>query len=193
MTNHYSFASTGLLYVEVTPDNLPQALEVQHLIWPKNPVDKDYIAKASNPDDLTNVSWLVYRRKKLIGLTGVFTFDPDEPGYDHGESIWMDWFAVLPSRRGFGFGRNILIDTITYAAKLQRFHFFRLDTSDYPGRISTYLYDSAMDLRENYTAETMPAGHIGLIYSRSLDNTPIKPWNNQFLNLGHQHSEIIIV
>jgi len=193
MINLYSSARTKLKYTKVDPTNLPQALKIQHLVWPDNLVDDDYTAKVYDPDDPTNVSWLVHRHDQLVGITGVFTFEPDEPGYDNGESIWMDWFAVLPSFRGYGFGRHILLDTIAYATALQRFHFFRIDTSDYPGRISTCLYNRVMDLRENYTAETMPQGRPGLIYSRSLDHSPIKPWNNHFLNLGSQESEVTIV
>lgn len=178
-----------LHYVKVTTENLSFALQIQGIVWPKNPVDRDYLLKANDADDGTNVSWLVYRREgasdpsELVGLTGVYTYDPNEDAYDGGESIWMDWFAVLPRYRGQGFGEQILRDTIAYARALSQFKYFRLDTSDFDGRISTKLYDKVMQLREDYTAETYQAGYRGLIYSHSLGDFPVRPWDNRFLNL----------
>lgn len=179
----------NLSYVQVNPVNLDHVIQIQKTIWPQNPVDRDYLLKAERHDDPTNVSWLVYRREAsdpdtLIGLTGVYTYDPDETGHDDGESIWMDWFGLLPAYRGHGYGEQILLDTIHYAAGLRRFKYFRLDTSDFSGRISTKLYDKVMPLRESYTAEVYPEGHRGLIYSCSLAEHPIKPWSNRRLDLN---------
>lgn len=178
----------NLSYVQVSPVNLGHIIQIQKTIWPQNPVDRDYLLKAEQHDDPTNVSWLVYRREAsgpdtLIGLTGVYTYDPDETGYDDGESIWMDWFGLLPAYRGHNYGEQILLDTIHYAAELHRFKFFRLDTSDFSGRISTKLYDKVMPLRESYTAEAYPEGYRGLIYSYGLTGCPIKPWDNHQLGL----------
>lgn len=173
----------GLQFFKVDRANLKQALQFQERIWPRNPVDADYLDKVKYPRDLTNASWLVYYGSSLVGLTGVYTFDPDEAGYDEDESIWMDWFAIAPEHRGHGYGRQILLATIDYAKYLGRFKYFRLDTADFMGRSSTKLYDAVMQLREDYTAEPLPKGHHGLIYSYSLDGSEIRPWNNQFLDL----------
>ncbi len=181
--------SLQLTYVRINPQNLHRALQIQNLIWPQNPVDRDYIAKADAVDD-ANANWLVYYRSaqdplgELIGLTGLYYYDPDEKGYDDGESIWMDWFGVLPTYRGKGFGHQILCDTIAYARRLDRYKYFRLDTSDFPDRTSTKLYDQIMELREDYTAETYQTGHHGLVYSFSLGSFPVKPWGNRLLELG---------
>lgn len=183
----------GLNFVQVDPINLYQALLVQQQIWPNNPVDADYLNKVNDPNDSTNASWLAYWRNNLIGLTGVYTFDPDESGYDGGNSIWMDWFGILPEYRGAYYGENILKATITYAKRLQLFKYFRLDTADFDERRSTKLYNKVMQLREDYTAEPMPAGHRGLIYSYSLDDSPIKPWNNQLLDLARYGAAEIAV
>lgn len=183
--------SLNLIYVKVTPDNLCRALQIQKLVCPKNPVDRDYLFKIDDPGSTIDVSWLVYYREnpnapeQLIGLTGVYSYDPSEAGYDDSESIWMDWFTVLPAYRGRSFGEQILRDTIAYAQSLKRFKYFRLDTSDFRGRISTHLYDKVMQLREDYTAEANPSGHHTLVYSCSLGDFAVKPWNNRFLNLSH--------
>ncbi len=183
----------GFNFVKVNPVNLPQALQIQARIWPQDHPDCDYINAAFDDSDPANVQWLVYRSCQLIGLTGVFAFDDDESGYDDHKSIWMDWFAVLPEYRRHGYGKQILLATITYAKSLGSFKYFRLDTTDYDGRISTHLYDKIMHLRENYTAEPLPQGYRGLVYSYSLDGSEITPWNNQFLNLGDNDTADIII
>lgn len=179
-------SQTGdLTYKKVDTTNLQLALEVQHQIWPGEEVDADYLSKPLYPDDMSNVSWLVYHQGELVGLTGVFTFDSDEPGYDHGASIWMDWFAILPEFRGQHFGRQVLLDTIAYCRRLGAYKYFRIDTTYFPGRPAVSLYDKIMPLRETYTAEDTPEkSQQYLIYTCSLDDSSLKPWNNQFLNLG---------
>lgn len=93
-------SQTGeLTYQKVDVTNLNIALAIIRRIWPNEEPDADYLAKPLQPKDVGNISWLVYHNDNLVGLTGVFTFDSDEPGYDQGESLWMDWFAILPEFR----------------------------------------------------------------------------------------------
>lgn len=188
-------SQTGeLTYVQVDHANLPLALEVQHRIWPHEGVDEDYLAKPLHPEDLDNVSWLVYHGGELVGLTGVFTFDPDEPGYDQGESIWMDWFAILPEFRRHHFGHQVLLDTIDYGRQLKKYKYFRLNTTALPGRPAVAFYDQVMPLREDYTIEDTPSKKQNyLIYSCSLDDSPVKPWDNRFLNIGDNSEGDIII
>lgn len=179
-------SQTGdLIYRRANCHNLQLALDIQHQTWPKEPVEEYYIAKADDPDGEDNVSWLVYHGDDLIGLTGVFTFDADEPAYDDGESIWMDWFTILPEFRRHGFGKQVLLDTIEYCRHLEKYKYFRIDTTYYPGRPALALYDQVLDLREEYTAEDTPEKkQYYLVYSYSLDGSPVKPWHNRLLLLG---------
>lgn len=188
-------SQTGeLTYQKVTADNLQLALDVQHRIWPNEDVDEDYLSKPLYPEDASNVSWLIYHQGELVGLTGVFAFDPDEAGYDDGESIWMDWFAILPEFRRHYFGRQVLEDTIEYCRRLGTHKFFRIDTTYYPGRPAVSLYDQVMPLREEYTAEDTPDKKQNyLIYSCSLDGSPVKPWDNRFLDIGDNSEGDIIL
>lgn len=183
-----------LTYKKVDADNLQIALDIQHRIWPTESVDDDYLEKVQYPEDTGNVSWLVYRGDTLVGLTGVFAFDPEEPGYDQEESIWMDWFAILPEFRRQHLGQQVLIDTINYCRGLGKYKYFRLDTTDLPGRPAVSMYDRIMPLREDYTAEDTPDNkqHY-LIYSCSLDDSPIKPWNNRYREIGENSEGDIII
>ncbi len=188
-------SQTGeLTYQKVDVTNLNIALAIIRRIWPNEEPDADYLAKPLQPKDVGNISWLVYHNDNLVGLTGVFTFDSDEPGYDQGESLWMDWFAILPEFRRQHFGRQVLLDTINYAKRLQQYKYFRIDTTYFPGRPAVSLYDQAMPLREEYTAEDTPdkKQHY-LIYSCSLDGSPIKPWNNRFLAIGDTAEGDVII
>ncbi len=188
-------SQTGeLTYKKVDKNNLQFALSVQHRVWPNEDVDEDYLAKPLYPEDDSNVSWLVYHDDKIVGLTGVFTFDPDEPGYDQGETIWMDWFAILPEFRRHHFGVQVLQDTIEYCRQLERFKYFRLDTTYFPGRPAVLLYDKVMSLREEYVAEdTQSKKQNYLIYSCSLSGSPIKPWDNRFLAIGDNSEGDVIL
>ena len=183
-----------LTYQKVTPESLPTALEIIHRIWPNAEVDEDFLDKPLHPEDDTNVTWLVYAGDELIGLTGIFTFDEDEPGYDDAESVWMDWFAILPEYRKNHYGSQVLLDTIEYCKKLKPYKYFRIDTTYFENRPTVGLYDKYMPLREEYTAEDTPGKkqHY-LIYSCSLDNSPVKPWNNHFLDLGDDSEGGLII
>lgn len=179
-------SQTGnLIYEKVDRRTLPLALTLQHQIWPDEEPDQDYKSKPFHPDDSSNVSWLVYYGDELIGLTGVFTFDAHEPAYDQNDSIWMDWFAILPEFRGRGFGKQVLLDTIEYCRKLQKHRFFRIDTTYQEGRPAIVLYDSIMEFKEKYVAESPdePEQYY-LVYSLSLDGSRLEPWNNRLLNLN---------
>lgn len=179
-------SQTGeLTYQKVDTSNLPVLLEALHQVWPHKEPHPDYLEKATYADDDANVSWLIYHGDQLVGLTGVFAFDPDEPSYDQGETIWMDWFAILPEFRRHHFGSQVLQDTIEYCRQLERFKYFRLDTTYFPGRPAVLLYDKVMSLREEYVAEdTQSKKQNYLIYSCSLSGSPIKPWDNRFLAIG---------
>ena len=188
-------SQTGeLTYEKVDFNNLPVLLDIYHQVWPQKTPHPDYLEKPKYPEDNTNVSWIIHHGDDVIGIVGVYNFDSDEPGYDQGESIWMDHFAILPEFRRRGFGRQVLLDVINYCRNLQHFKFYRLDTVYYDRRPALFLYDDVMELREEYTAEDSPSKkqHY-LIYSYSLDGSPIKPWNNHFLALGDSDKDLIII
>lgn len=184
-------SQTGdLVYREVDASNIDLAVKIQHQVWPHEPVKQYYIDKPLYPEGGSNVSWIVYYGHAPIGITGVSIYDPDELGYDEYKSIWMDWFAILPEFRGRGFGKQVLLDTIEYCRKLGRFEYFRLDTTFDEDRPAIGLYDRVMQYNEPYTAEDTPSHprHCR-IYSYSLHSAPMKPWNNQPLELNYEAEE----
>lgn len=186
-------SQTGeLTYQKVDTSNLPILLEAFRQIWPHKEPHPDYLEKASYSDDKANVSWLIYHDDNLVGLTGLFAFDSDEPSYDQDETIWMDWFAILPEFRRHHFGSQVLQDTIAYCRKLGRFKYFRIDTTYFPERPAVSLYDKIMPLREEYIAEGAP-DEKHLIYSCSLDGSLVKPWGNRFRDADELSEGDIII
>lgn len=174
----------NLNYKKIDKNNIELAYKVQKSIWPDDPDYDNFLDKINNPSD-DNISWLVYDNKNLIGITGVYTEDIDK------ESIWLDWFAILPQYRKKGYGEKVLLDTINYCKKLNRYLYFRLDTTYYENRPALFLYDKIMDLREEYTKEdTEERKYNYLIYTYAL-NGKIKPWNNRYLGLNEYYSKCI--
>ena len=173
-----------LNYKKINKDNIDIAYNIQKNIWPEDPDYNDFLDKIKNPSD-DNISWLVYNNGKIIGITGVYVEDIDN------ESIWLDWFAILPEYRRKGYGRKVLLDTIDYCKKLNRFLYFRIDTTYYKNRPVLFLYDKVMDLCEKYTIEdSADKKHGYLIYTYGLKGK-VKPWNNRYLGLSKYYDECV--
>lgn len=168
----------NIRYVSLDAKNIDLAFDIQKTIWEDDP-DYNCFVNKLHSNNQYDTCFIVYLNEKPIGITGTYTEDIDD------ESIWLDWYGILPQYRGNKLGETILIDTISYCKNYNKFKYFRLDTTYYEGRIAINLYDKIMDLREEYTVEdTETINHNWLIYTYILDNTnDIKPWNNKYLGL----------
>lgn len=163
--------------------NLNLAYKIQKETWPDDPDYEDLYDKAINTKD-NNCFFLVYNNDELIGLTGVDVFE------EYPDTIWLDWFTILPEHRRKGFGEKVLIDTIKYCKDLNRYDTFRVETTYYEKRPALFLYDKVMQLKEEYTIEdTAKKKNNTLIYSYSL-NGKLEPWNNRFLGLREYYDNL---
>lgn len=89
----------------------------------------------------------------------------------------------MPEHRRKGYGKKVLLDTIEYCKKLNKYDYFRLDTTYYENRPALILYDQVMQLREDYTIEdAVDYKNHFIIYSYSLGDK-LEPWNNRYLGL----------
>lgn len=173
-----------LSYKKVNKDNIEMAYTIQKSIWPEDPDYNGFLNKVNNPSD-DNINWLVYDNNEIIGITGVYVEDEDN------ESIWLGWFAILPQYRKKGYGEKVLLDTIDYCKKLNRYLYFRIDTTYYENRPALFLYDKIMDLCEKYTAEdTDEKKYNYLIYTYGLKGE-VKPWNNRYLGLNEYYDKCV--
>lgn len=172
----------NLKYIQVNSENLKKAYEMQKEIWPDDPDYKGLYDRAINPSP-ENCSYLVYYQEELIGITGT-DFYPEYP-----DTIWMDWFAVLPQYRKQGFGKKILLDTINFCKNLNKYNYFRLDTTYYENRPALFLYDKIMHYKEKYTAEdTVTTKNEFLIYTYSFIGK-IESWDNKYLGLRKYYDD----
>lgn len=178
-------SNSDIRYISVDKDNFELAYNIQKEIWPDDPDYNNFYEKA-NDSTLEVTSFIVYYKDEAIGITGTYLEDIDD------ESIWLDWFGILPTYRCNGLGKTILLDTIKYCQNFNQYLYFRLDTTYWDKRPAIYLYDLVMDLREEYTIEdTETKKHNYLIYTYDLKKTGyIKPWNNRYLGLVNYYENL---
>lgn len=173
----------GLTYKIIDLNNLDIAFKIQKETWPDDPDYQDLYDKAVNTKD-DNCFFLVYDKKTLIGITGVDVYDK------YPDTIWLDWFTILPEHRRKGYGKKVLLDAIEYCKKLNRYDYFRIDTTYYENRPALILYDKVMQLKEDYTAEdTDTIKNHTIIYSYSF-NGKLDLWNNKYLGLTEHYDNL---
>lgn len=175
-------ANKELKYIQVTNENLDIAYNIQKNEWKDNPDKQNFIDKANKfKEDYT--AFIAYYKDIPIGITGVYTEEIDK------DSIWLDWFCVVPEYRKMGFGEQILRDTIEYAKKIGKFLYFRAETNYWKGRPAVSLYDKVMNVKEVYTAENKNAEKPTLIYTYNFTEKS-ELWNNRFLGLNDYYSNL---
>lgn len=170
-----------LNYVKVSKDNYKIAYNIQKQIWVDEP-DYENFKNKSESNELDNISWIVFYNNEPIGITGFFT-----EGFDS-ETIWLDWYGVLPQYRQNGFGRKILLDTIEYCKNLNKYEYLRLDTTYWDGRPAISLYDSVMTFKEKYAIEDEETSHNWWIYTYSLKGKK-ELWNNRYIGLTEYYDK----
>lgn len=173
----------GLKYELLNLDNIKVAYEIQRTTFIDDPDYDDLYDKATNTKD-DNCFFLVYDENNLIGITGVDVFR------QYPNTIWLDWFTILPQYRKKGYGKKVLLDTIEYCKKLDRYNNFRVETTYYKDRPALFLYDKVMQAKERYTLEdTDTKKNNAIIYSYAL-NGPLELWNNRYLGLREYYDNL---
>ena len=173
----------GLIYEKINLDNLNIAYEIQKNIWKDEPDYDDLYDKATDAKD-DNCFFIVHDKDNIIGITGVDVYR------EYPDTIWLDWYAILPEYRRKGYGEKVLLDTIMYCKNLNRFNVFRIETTYYKDRPVLFLYDKVMQSKAEYTAEDTDDKKLNvLIYSYSL-NGKIELWNNKYLGLTKYYEKL---
>lgn len=172
-----------LVLVDYT--NYKKAIEIQKAIFPKEDgtlcilasLDRDLFMKKTGMyyDDDDVKFYLAYDNDEIIGITGLYRFDP--------ESAWLAFFGVLKEKRRNHYGEEILKESIKLA-KQKKFKTLRLYTDITDNYEATKLYEKLGFTSEKYLAEEL--SYDCYIYSKSLCNEEVKPWNNKNLGLTYQ-------
>lgn len=169
-------------YEQVTTDNMDLAFNIQKNEWKDNPDKENFLDKAINAKT-DYVSFIAYYYNVPIGITGVYTENIDK------ESIWLDWFCVVPEFRNRGFGKQILEETIDYVRDLREFLYFRIETIYWKDRPAVSLYDKIMQIKEKYTLENDNKNNPTLIYTYCFTGK-CELWNNRYLGLNNYYGRL---
>lgn len=174
----------SLAYEKITKDNLGEAVSVQNTIFPHENGKQNFIDSINGADYRRElIFWLVYLDKTPIGVTGLYAYNE----YPH--DAWMGWFGVLPKYRGKGYGGQIF-DFFEREARQRGYENIRLYTDSLENSDAVGFYEKKGMVSEEYSnpEDIFHATGKILIFSKSLNNSPVEKWDNKFLNLSGQEN-----
>lgn len=169
-------------FKKITKDNLELACQIQNEMFPLEDARENFIESINhNPYRKEMVYYIVYDNDNPVGISGIYSY------HEYPNDAWLGWFGVIEKYRKKGYGSAILDETIELAKK-KGYKIFRLYTDEYAldahrlytnhGFISEP-YDRPDDQDEYFIADIT-------VYSKSLTEKPVEPWNNRLLGLKVQ-------
>ena len=174
----------------ITQDNIKQALEFQHTIFPREDAEQNYLDAIN--ENLHSDMPRKYQKEYFIvkddngepiGLWGHYIEgDLDE--------CWLGWYGVRQDKRNKGFG-TLIFKLFENWAKDNGFKVIRLYTDDIDNASACRLYEDlgmTKELYKNSDDITTDIGNI-VIYSKALTNEPLPLWNNRFINYKGQREK----
>ena len=167
-------------YVLVVKENSRNAIKIQQSIFPLENGKQDILESIES--DKKNFNFLQYYlikyEEKYVGITGIYSYKK------YPKDAWMGWFGVLPLYRRNGIG-TITINFLKMIAKEYNFDSLRVYTDSNSNHYACKLYEQVFELKEIYSNEKGKYYQVGetLIYSSSLNNEPIKQWNDKCIFL----------
>ncbi len=179
-----------LRYVEINKKNLNIAANIQYnLFYDCNNVGYlDYLKEVENTQNrlknkLLPIDFLVYHEETPVGIIGLYEKK------EYPDDVWITWFGVVPQYRNHGIGTQMLLRIIE-VAKMYGKKNLRLNTYETWNYKAQNIYKRTMQLQENYTNKDEEHFLIRYgkpkIFSISLDDVGVVPWNNKFLNLTEE-------
>lgn len=169
-----------LKYEKVTKKNIKQAIKIQNRLFPLEDGIDDLNEAINNSEKYFEVLeyYLVHDGEYYVGITGIYSHK------EYPEDAWVGWFGILPAFRKCGYGKEVMLYT-KEKAKKKGFKHLRLYTDDQINHISVKLFEKLGMEKEEYTRENGKYYQVGkmLIFSWSLTDEKVKPWNNKLLFL----------
>lgn len=178
-----------LKFVELNKDNIKQAANLQYNIFygSNNVGYLDYINELKTSNRFENkilpIDYIVYYQDIPVGIIGLY----EKPEYP--DDVWITWFGVDCKYRNHGIGTQMLIKIIEIA-KCYGKKTFRLNTYETWCYKALGIYHRTMQLCEDYTnpqeEEFLIKYGKPKIFSRSLIEKDVTPWENKFINLSEE-------
>ncbi len=172
----------------ITKNNLKESLSLQNLIFPRENAKLNYIEaieerkKSTLPVKFQNEYFLVRNEnKKPVGLWGHYLEGNNK------DELWLGWFGVSPFETKKGYGTAIF-KIFEEFARNNGFSTIRLYTDEADNSLACKLYEKMGMSKEYYENKEDKTDDIGkiLIYSKSLTEKKVLPWNNKFINYKAQ-------
>lgn len=171
-----------LRFVTVTDDKLDLAEEVFHRVFSWMPElkpftmmrDIDPKLDAAMKNQCRNEANIVYDDDALVGLEGIYIIPGNE------DSGFLGWFGVVPEQRRNHYGAKVL-KLHEDELKKRGYKFSRLWTDTQNNEKTHKFYQSQGYVGEVYNCPHDPLFKPGTltIYSKSLGDYPVVPWNNR--------------
>lgn len=169
----------------INKDNLKVTSLIQYEIFNNNwcgycDLLSEVEERQKDPNKLLPITYLVKYRNKAVGIIGLYELK------NYKNTIWLNWFGILPKYRNRGFGTHALFKIIELARKYQRKE-FRLVTYKIWNNQAQSIYQKTMQISEYYTNKNdwqyAIKNGVAMIFSTSLFDKTITKWNNRFVDL----------
>lgn len=163
----------------ITKENLDYAVCIQNAIFPDYSAETNYAESVNGITDFEY--YLVYDEDTAVGITGSYQYDTDP------DSAWLGWFGILEPYRRRHYGQQ-LIRMFEENARENGFRFTRIYTDRYDNDAAVAFYTSCGYTGEIYDNPDDPAcyEYPVLIFSKSLTEGSVIPWNNRNIRLTEQ-------
>lgn len=172
-------------FKKIVEENLELACKIQNEIFPEEDARQNFIEQINkDPYPKEMDYYIVYNGDVPVGVTGIYSY------HEYPETAWLGWFGILEKYRNNGLGGTTLDKTIELAQK-KGYTDFRLYTDEFAKDVHR-LYESRGLGKELYDNSDDKDNFIDakiFIYSKSLDNKPVKKWDNKILGLKEQSNE----
>lgn len=163
----------------ITANNLELAVFVQNTIFPHYSAKTNYQESLSGKTN--NIYWLIYDGDTCIGVSGLYYYDIDPT------SAWLGWFGILPQYQNKGYGSKSLTMFMN-EARDRKFECVRLYTDEIDNADAVNFYIKKGMVSEPYLNPDDVTRYTGqiLIFSKSLSQKKLAPWNNLYMGFGEQ-------
>ena len=173
----------------ITSENVDYAIRVQNEIFSEYNGKNNYLSSIENSKQ--SQFFLVFEKKKCIGVTGIYSYKNDH------DNAWIGFFGIKEEFRSKGYGTKVLKLTEKYA-KSMGYKFIRLFTDKLENDIAINFYKNNGYTFEDYynDNEALKDEFNVIIGSKSLCDEYVPLWDNKFINLTkqtykQQYNEII--
>ena len=171
----------------ITKDNLALALETFHKVFSWIPAEADPYTDVVNggKPEIKARYYLVYDGEALVGITGNYIVPEDE------ESAFLGWFGVTPEMRRNHYGSKILKSHEEELIKLG-YKYSRLYTETENNDATKNFYERNGYVGELYNCPDEPAmmANYLTVYSKSLGDYPLTPWNNRNMKVAEESKDM---